>query len=367
MKTLRPIALEAIASARSQPVVSALTVLMVAAMVFTVMLTTGKAVGSEQKVLGTIDSIGTRTLVVRAEADAGVLNDVMSRVEDIVGVTWALGFSPAQDVMNSAFEDGTPVPVRFAYGTQLGSLGIPERQPISDDLAYVSPEALSLLGLEYPSGSISLNSGAAIAVVGKIETPEVLDQFEPLVVVPRQDSTTDNQPLGLVVVTVDAPENVEAVGKAVLSVLAATDSTKVKIESSKELAELRASIQSQLGSFSRALVLALFSVTAVLLTVVMTGLVLMRRKDFGRRRALGGTRSFVFLMLLMQTSILSLAGALAGSLTSLTLLAGSGDPLPGMSFSVSVITLTLGTALIAGVIPALIASKREPMKELRVA
>ena len=57
---------EAIATARSQPVASALTVFMVAGMILAVMLTTGRTVGAEQEVLGSIDSAGTRSITIRA-------------------------------------------------------------------------------------------------------------------------------------------------------------------------------------------------------------------------------------------------------------------------------------------------------------
>ncbi len=60
---------EAMASARSQPVASVVSIIMVAGMCATVLLTTGRTAGAEQAVVASIDSAGTRAVVVRADAD----------------------------------------------------------------------------------------------------------------------------------------------------------------------------------------------------------------------------------------------------------------------------------------------------------
>lgn len=58
---------EAWASGKSMPVAFAVTFVVVTAMVIAIMVTTGRVVGTERQVLATIDSAGTRTIVVRAE------------------------------------------------------------------------------------------------------------------------------------------------------------------------------------------------------------------------------------------------------------------------------------------------------------
>jgi hypothetical protein len=72
-----PLPREAGAAARSQPVASVLTLLLVAGMIVAVIRTTGRTVGAEQDVLHSIDSVGTRTVTIRADQDAGVTNSAL--------------------------------------------------------------------------------------------------------------------------------------------------------------------------------------------------------------------------------------------------------------------------------------------------
>ena len=365
MKRVAAVVREAAASARSGPVASVVTVLMVAGMILTVMLTTGRTVGAEQQVLGSIDSAGTRSIVVRAETGAGVTADVTERIGGIEGVQWAAAFSSAIDATNTTVRDGTRVPVRYAYGTHLDTLGIPADTPLPGQLAYASDRGLELLGLPDVAGSITLTTGQEYAVAGTLTVPDFLAGFEPVVLVPQPDAT-GAEPVSVLVVIASRPDLVAPVSDAVLSVLAADDPTKITVQTSEALAELRALVQGQLGSFSRGLVLIMLAITGILVAVILYGLVMMRRKDFGRRRALGATRGLIIGLLLTQTLILAVIGVTVGTIVAVVVLLASGDPLPGSGFFTAVGILSLATATGAALIPAVIASRREPIRELRV-
>ncbi len=354
---------EAIASARSQPVASLLTVLIVAAMILTVMLTTGRTVAAEQSVISTIDSAGTRSITVRAEDGAGITSDVLTRIQSIEGIEWAAGFSAAIDGTNSLVADGTRVPVRYAYSAGLERLGIPAPSPVPGGLAYASRAALDQLGLDEIAGGITLTNGGQYGVAGVLDTPDFLVGFEPLVLVPRPDELGT---VNVLVVIAERPDLVSPVAAAVLSVLAPDDPTKVTVQTSEALAELRAIIESQLGTFSRGLVLIMLGVTGALVAIILTGLVLLRRKDFGRRRALGATRGLITGLLLAQTALLACTGVVVGSLAGVVTLRVLGDPLPGPEFPVALGILAVATATVTALVPALIASRRQPITELRV-
>lgn len=362
---IRAVLREAFASAKSQPVTSAITVLMVAGMIFAVMLTTGRTVGAEQEVLGTIDSVGTRTISIRAEGDAGLTSSVVNRVVGIEGIEWAIGLSIAQDATNSAIPGGTKVPVRLAYATHTAELGIPQDSPVPGKLAWASELALQQLGLPDASGGIVLNSGQNYGVVGQLQIPEHLTEFEPAVFVPQQVHGSDD-PISVLLVVASTPEHVTPVTNAVLSVLGVDDVSKIKVQTSAQMAQLRALIEGQLGAFSRGLVLALLGLTGLLTATLLYGLVMLRRKDFGRRRALGASRSLIVALLMSQTAILSVIGVSLGIATSTVVLAASKDPWPGLEFTAALAVLALTTTLLAAVVPAVIASFREPIKELRV-
>lgn len=138
------------------------------------------------------------------------------------------------------------------------------------------------------------------------------------------------------------------------------------MQTSETLAQLRGLIQSQLGASSRSLVLALLAVTTVLVAVILYGLVMMRRKDFGRRRALGATRGYVVALLVAQTALLALVGVTVGLLTSTATSLAVRNALPGAEFTLAVSILAIAAAIVAALIPAVAASRREPIRELRV-
>lgn len=356
---------EAAASARSQPVASLLTVLMVAAMILTVMLTTGRTVAAEQSVIATIDAAGTRSITVRAEAGAGITSSVLDRIAGIEGIEWSAGFSSAIDGTNTLVPDGTRVPVRYSYGSGFDLLRIPAASPVPGGLAYASPIALDRLGLTDVAGSITLTSGADYSVAGALVAPDFLTAFEPLVLIPQPDAT-GTETVDVLVIIAERPDLVGPVAAAVLSVLSPDDPTKVTVQTSEALAQLRDIIQGQLGTFARGLVLIMLGITGTLVAIILTGLVLLRRKDFGRRRALGATRGLITALLLTQTAMLAMIGSLAGTLAGSIALVVAGDPAPGAAFLAAIGILAIATATIAALIPALIASRRQPIIELRV-
>lgn len=356
---------EAAATARSQPVASLLTVLMVTGMIIAVMLTTGRTVAAEQQVLGSIDSAGTRSITVRAEPSAGVTSDVLGRLGQIDGIEWAGAFSSSIDATNALNPDGTRVPARYAYGTHYDQLSIPSDSPLPGALAYASTLTMDQLGMIDDSGAITLTTGASYSVAGTLTVPDFLAPLQPLMLIP-QPAATGSEPVTVIIVIAESPELVTPLSEAVLSVLAPTDPTKVSVQTSEALAQLRALIKGQLGSFSRGLVLAIAGLTGALVAILLYGLVMMRRRDYGRRRALGATRGLIIALLVTQTGLLALTGIAVGTTVSLLILATTQSPLPGVAFTTALAVLALVAALLAALIPALIASLREPIRELRV-
>lgn len=190
--------------------------------------------------------------------------------------------------------------------------------------------------------------------------------LEPLVIVPQTRELEPESTVSVLVVIASRPDLVAPVSQAVQSVLAVDDPTKVKISTSESLATLRALVQRQLGSFGRNLVIVVFAMTAVLVAAILYGLVMLRRKDFGRRRALGASRGLIIGLLLTQMAILSVVGAVLGTGIALVGLAASGDPLPGTAFVAALNVLAVAVGTLAALVPAIAASRRDPLKELRV-
>lgn len=363
--TILAVTAEAARSARSAPVVSGLIVLIAAGLVGAVMLTSGRAVAAEEQLLATIDSTGTRTIVIRADVDARVSPDTVDHIERLDTVTDVAGFGPAGDATNSLLPDGLRVPVRTAYGRWLESAGLPVMLPTGSDAVYVSSRAQSDLGLRSVAGTLSNSQGIVFGVSGAVETPAFLSGMEPLAIQPRPTSDS-TEPLTLIVIVVDDPSTVAVTDRALAAIFEGFDSGLVNVETSSDLAELRASLQSQLGDSTRDQILLILAMGGVLVSILVYGTVLMRRKDFGRRRALGATRQLIIGLVLTQTWLLATIGAVLGAAVATTVLAMENTARPSFTFTAAVGVLMISAATAAATIPAIVAGRREPIRELRV-
>ena len=98
----------------------------------------------------------------------------------------------------------------------------------------------------------------------------------------------------------------------------------------------------------------------------MYGLVLLRRKEFGRRRALGASQRLIVALLVAQIGLIAVTGAVLGSAIALGVLASTGDPLPRFDYVFGLILLAVAVATLASLVPAMAAARREPVRELRV-
>jgi putative ABC transport system permease protein len=361
----RALVREAVVAAIAAPVASIITITMIAGMCGAVILTSGRTVGAEQTVIGSIDSAGTRSIIIRADPAAGLDTSVLDRVANLGGIEWAGAFGPATDVQNAAFPGGVRVPLRLAWGADWLDFGVSDPTPGTGDVAFASSRALEQLGITGRAGHLATAAGTGYAVAGPISVPHHLAFLEPLLIAPQPHSE-DPAPIGLLIVIASRPDLVAPLTQAVGSVLGVSDPSKVKIQTSENLATLRALVQGQLGNFGRGLTLGILALTAVLAAAILYGLVMLRRKDFGRRRALGASQRFIIALLVTQTALLAACGALVGTLIAVIVLTTSGDPLPGPSYLVGIAILSIVIGILSSLAPALAAARREPITELRV-
>lgn len=347
----------------SQPVASAATAIMIAGMCAAVLLTNGRAVASEEAVLASIDDAGTRTIVVRADPDSGVTPDIVQHLASVEGVSWIGAFGPAADVSNLAFPGGTRVPVRDLWSADFRPLGVVPKTG-TDPTVWLSRPSLNALGMTTAAGAVQTLDGRVYGVAGGLHRPDYLSFLDPLAVV-RRDIGESGQ-VAVVVVLAARPTLVAPLTAVVRSALSDVDPATVKIETSRELAELRALVGGQLGDSGRSLVLLVFCVTAILVGAMQFGLVMFRRKDFGRRRALGASQRLIVALLLLQTATVAACGSILGSLVALVTLSVIGDPLPTMVYVLALSILAVFIGALAGLLPAVVAAWRDPIRELRV-
>lgn len=363
MHRARALLREAITLASSQTVASLVSVVMIAGLVSTVLLTAGRTVGAQEAVIASIDSAGTRSIIVNAESGAGLESTVLDRIGNIEGISWAAAFGSAQDATNALVPGGTKVGARPLWASALALADL-TRARTGTSVAIASPEALRQLGMSDGFGAAQYDSGGGFDVAAMMGTPDFLKFLEPMLLIPTQSEDVGS--VSVLVVISDRPEAVESLAATIRSVLAVDDPSKVTISTSADLTQLRSLIQQQLGASGRGLVLVIFATTALLVAVILCGLVMLRRKDFGRRRALGASQGLIFRLIVLQMAILSIVGAMTGSAVALLYLLLSGDPSPGIAFIAGLNVLAIFIGLIAAVVPAVVASRRDPLRELRV-
>jgi len=357
------IAREAAASARSHPIASLLTIVTIIAMVTTVMLTTGRSAATGQTILDSIASPEGRAIRIQASPAAHLTSDVITSISTIQGIQWAGAFTPALDATNQANPDGNRLPLRQLYATSYSELGIPTSP--SDDLAWASPQAMTLLGLLDKAGAITVAAGPTYGIAGQLIVPAYLAGYQPLLVIPHSNQDPP-QPVTTIIIIAASPNLITPVSQAVLSVLPIDDPSTVTIETSAQMVALRAVIEGQLSASSRSLILSILAITIALIGVLQYALVMMQRKDYGRRRALGATRGFIITLILTQTTILALIGITLALVISATILLINHNPLPDARFTAAIAILATTAALIAAATPAIVASHRDPATELRV-
>lgn len=359
----RKVLAEAWAMALSQRVASILTLVLVGGMGATVLLTAGRTAAAERAILASIDDAGSRAVVVRAEPKAGLDTTVVARLNTIEDAEWVGAFGAAQDATNGGTGGDVSVAVRALYATDLTPLHI---SPTNAEGCYASTQALTVLGMPDAAGYLASDGTPVCDVTGRLTTPAFLAQFEPLVVLP-QPSTAEQEPqVAIVVVLARHPEQVAAVAAATTALLSPLDASGVSVTASPDIARLRALVQGQLGGFGRSLTLTLTTVLAALVGALLFGLVMIRRKDFGRRRALGATRSLIVALVTISTLYVAVAASLLGGTIAMAALVAGGEPLPGWDFIAATLILTSAAAGTGAIPPSIVAARRDPLTELRV-
>ena len=285
-------------------------------------------------------------------------------LQSFADIDAAVGFGAPADATAAGVPDGPRIPTRTAFGLSAAQTAPPSSPGFAGHL-LMSREASEAVGLPPGRGSVRLLDGPEYLVAGELRVPEFLSAWEPLAVVPS-DGDQMPMPVDTIAVLVRDPGSVAAVTNAVSALLADLSPDGYSLETSADLAQLRAAVRGELSSSGRALAVLLMASATALTLIVTSGLVLLRRRDFGRRRALGATRLTLSMLVLVQVAMTALPAATAGACLSVAWLASQAGVLPSGQFLVAV-CLGLGACATAGAgLPAAMAALREPVAELRM-
>lgn len=356
---------ESLRISRASPAVSIVIALVTAATCALVLATAGRSAAAEQRVMDSIDRAGARLIVLtNSSGDGGPDVALADRAQRIAEVEWALGLGAAIDVRNEAVPGGGTVAGRGLYGGAPRDLILLSGRWPAPGEAVIGERAIASLGLTSASGGLrSVDDVRHWDVVGTFRATGPLEDLDRLVLTSPHPSDT----LALLYAVVRSPERVAAASVALADVSGAGDSSGLTVETSSELVALGSVVSGQLGAASRQQAMAAMVAGLAFETVTLYSVIGARRRDFGRRRALGATRSTLITLVMLQAFWPATIGALAGSGAGTVLLVSSESMLPPFDFVLAVAVLALVIAAIAAVPAAIAAALRDPVRILRVA
>ncbi|WP_402469084.1 FtsX-like permease family protein [Isoptericola aurantiacus] len=356
---------ETLVSVRAQRVVSLVTLLVVLGATTTVLVTAGRTAGAQDQVIARLDTVATRTLTAAVSGDdaSGLTADVVPRLEGYDAVESAVGLGPAVDVRAAANPAGNLVALRAVYGLQANHAG-----PSVAGLEQVVVTDSSATGLGISGRGVVREpmTGVDYLVVGEQELPEALRSYDPLVIRTVDVSSAPHARLASLVVVARTPDDVAVVKDLLTQELREVPAPNLMIQASEDLARAAGVVDGELTAQSRTMVLGALAAAVSVVTLVVWGAALIRRRDFGRRRALGATRRMIVTLVVAQVAVLSVVGAGLGAAAGTVWLWQAGHPLPGGVYAASVTMVLATTPVIVSAVPAWWAACRDPLSELRV-
>ncbi|WP_066466234.1 FtsX-like permease family protein [Sanguibacter suarezii] len=359
----RELAREALASAWAQKLPTFVVVLLSAAMCLTTLMTVGRTAAANDAVQAALTGAGSRTLtIVDISPDGVIPAEVVDLTAGLSGVEHVMARTMAADAVNAAIgAGGTKIPTWAVHGNLDDVVILTSGRWPGPDEAVVADAAREVVGLDGPVGALDLaTSSRQLAVVG---TYQALAAYPDLASGALTPAGTSDQLRRLDVVATSSAL-ARGTQSAVLAMISAPDPTKLTVTSPVTLAELQEQIAGDLTAFGASLLVLVLSAGAGLTALVVLADVLVRRKDLGRRRALGASRTAIIALVTTRTALPAALGALLGTGIGYVTALRAGVA-PPVTFAAGTALLALLAATVAAVGPALLAAYRDPVTVLR--
>lgn len=322
--------------------------------------TTGQTAAAEQTVLEQIDAAGSRVVVVSdrtlQQLNAGHLDLLVATA----GVEWALGFSPAQDGVNAYLPGSAGVAVRLWTGKPPAE--VEHAWNVREGNALASTAALQTLGFT-DLGALSTADRSSIPIVGTLSVPSPLGFLEGSAIVWAEDPR--NLVLRSIHVGTDTPRAAVDVADLIPLYVQPEQPDQLVVEAPDALLRLRRAVAGELGRYGRDVLALIIGIGALLMAVSLYAKVVVTRRQLGRRRALGATRSTIVLLVVVQSLLPATLGATL-SCAGYSLMS-SVDVVRAVPllFQAGIVGLIASTALYASLVPATTAAFADPAAVLR--
>lgn len=355
---------EIFASAVSQRTFTLVMFAVVASSIVTILLTSGRSEAAQEAVLKTIDAQGTRSISIQIKSDQAQLPfEVIDELSTVDQIQRVVAFGDAEDVTAAALPGGTRVALRPMYDPNPKALQA--QNPMPSRIAFATPKASRELGMPEGAGDVQQIGGPEYQIVSSLELPSYLKELDPLVITPVDRTDGETVLTSAMVLARDA-RSIQVLTRLVEGYFADYPAESYSISTSEQLAELRGAVNGELSKQGRAIVTWVSTGTSILTLLIVVGFVVLRRKDFGRRRALGATRLTVAGLVVGQVALTACFGLVAGVTVAWAWLRASSGSVPSVSYIAAISFILVVSAATAALVPATVAATRDPMRELRV-
>jgi len=336
---------------------------LVGAMCATPLVTVGRTEAAQVQIAERLEAAGSRHLRITDVNSIGFMTpSVVATAGGFDSVQVAIGIGSPIDVAPAHLGmGGTKVTAWPLVGDLGGAVDLVQGRWPQAGEAIVSATAQQMLGLDHPVGVVEDRSGSQFAVVGSYAAESPFEQFAEGVII--VDDRVAVRSLDIITTTAATAPPTQV---AVLALLARPDPSDLNVESPETLAQIQASVTSDVGNYGRGLLLLVLAGGSALVAVVALADVLLRRKDLGRRRALGATRALLVVLVVARTGLAGLGGALLATGITSAAMSRTGD-IPALDFTAGTVILAVLTAAVAAVPPAILAAFQDPVRVLRTA
>ena len=216
------------------------------------------------------------------------------------------------DVVNGAVGQGAPrVPAWGVHGDLSSVATLTSGRWPGPGEAVVTDEAMTRLGLDAPAGWVAQASTTVVddwAVVGSFAPREPFTDYATGILY----TAPEGRPLDTLRIVLTDASVAGAAQTQVLRLIDPPAPDAITVTSPLSLAQLQEEVTGDLQQFGRTLLLAVLGGGALLVAIVVLADVLVRRKDLGRRRALGATRGGILSLVTLRTLGPALLGAALG-------------------------------------------------------
>lgn len=369
LRLLASVASEALRACWAQPRSAVVIMALIGGLCAGVLLTVGESVAAEGRVLARIDEAGTRSLIIRGPESEPLSPALVRVLQGTREVEQVAAFGPIRDAYPRAVGGGPAIGVRATYGDLADTIGRLPVLPGAGDVGVASPDTARAAGFTAGVGALTRFDGVTVQVVRPFDLPDHLAFLDPVVLLPASVADGEGAAeagLTLIVIVARTPSDVRGVEALVRNALGADGSSEASVETSQSLAEVRASVSGELSGFRRQVVLGSLVGGMGLVGLSVFATTVRRRRDFGRQRALGATRRLVLLLVLLQVGLPATLGGLVGIGVSYVVNSALGRSSAPPVYALSLLVAVVAASLVSALVPAFVASRRDPLAELRI-